>query len=127
MSKLKRNRVYRLPLLLRNEMNIPLRGPPVQMTHKPGNLVPGFSLGHQDRNERVSQSMNPIQSLEFRPLHKLLKKSVSSITPTLLNCPLAPVLPTGIDARVIERIKDRKQDLGLLGQRLDVLLEQLVN
>ena len=98
MVKVKRNRVDGLPLLLRNEMNISLRGPPVQMTHKSSNLVPSLALRHQDRYERVSQGMKSIQPVELGPLDQFLEEPVSSITPTLLHRPLALVLPAGIDA-----------------------------
>ena len=82
--ELKRNRVDRLPLLLRNEMNISLRRPPVQMAHKSSNLVPRFALGHQDRDERMPQRMKSIQAPELGALDQFLEEPVRPITPTLL-------------------------------------------
>ena len=114
-SKLKRNRIDGLPLLLRNEMNISLRGSPVQMAYKPGDLVPDLPLRNQNRDERMPQRMKTIEALELRALDQLLEEPVRPITPALLNRPLALVLPSSIDARVIKLVKDGKQNLRLLG------------
>ena len=56
-SELKRNRVRRIPLVFGHKVNVTLCRPLVQMTHERSDLIPRFPLGHQDRNERMTQRM----------------------------------------------------------------------
>ena len=96
-----------------------------QMAHERSNLVPGLSLGHQNRNERVPQGVITIQPLEVRVLHQLLEQTIRLVATTLLNRSLAFPLPSLVAARVIELIEDREHDLAALGQPLDVLPQRL--
>lgn len=50
-SEIERNGVGRFPLVLRHEVNVPLRRSLIQMAHKGCDLVPRFALCHQDRDE----------------------------------------------------------------------------
>ena len=67
-SQLERERIRRLPLILRHEVNVSLSRPLVQMSHKRRDLIPGLALGHQDRDERVPQGVVSIQPFEMRVL-----------------------------------------------------------
>ena len=66
-------------------MDVSLGRSSIQMPNECGDLVPRLPLSHEDRDERVTEGVVPVQTFEIRALDELLEESIRLVASPLFD------------------------------------------